>query len=1163
MERVVNARVFEETLTKEQLDDMIKKNIRPDHWEDGIASYFRVQKIIDLLEDERLPLDPHLDTAISVLSDGKAKIRNQSHKKFCRDIRAKVDDLENQTDDELSQPVECLVPGCFPIGPECESLGIYGDVLCDEEKQFPKPISPSRVTNRLMFELSEYVTRIKETYQNVAGWIKKIMGWGDECALPATLVEEWCTTLTRETIRKKNRSLFVAQKYLLEKFEFPGLVVPSKNKNNEGVDTPTAGLFNGGEIDGKSDMGNKANIEDGYSGNHAENDNEENDIEDHDNKENGSEENMDISGDLQEGTEVKKTPSKKLLVTSSSSGNGDGEKKEIPADSGGVDEDMEDGGDTQNDEDNGSTKDTGSNEEESDETSPPPRQTSSRSAAKAAIGKIVKPEPKRPSRQATQAAGAASSQKPTRQSAPSRSTRSRAPIKKTPPKVQRSSVRSSRKRKLESSDDASNPDEDDDDDEDVNEDDYEDEEEDDDDEDDESSIEEGEVKTPRSRSTRSKSQRSESAKTIMIKKDIAEATKLFTSISKVVHTIKKELKIALDYLESETDKINKNLQKAEKVLDKVIKSVKYEKIQDDIKDDDDEEEDNSGQEEESEEEMPVRKTRNSPKTKKITVQVKQGVKDKLKKSQVKVERLNAKKVPPSNAARNTSRKESTPIPKVSRPKRGSTSPRPVLSKDSPKKPLGEIKDFDKEKLFSSRLSVSLTKISEVLVKRALESEPCYEESEIEISPPRQSHSSENSDEDKDADDELDDDHDDEEKVEDDKISKVIRRKSGRFGSTKIVPRRSADLRSGKNEPSKKVTSESPKNSGNLDGDDSVTSKTSRRSPRGRRDDIVKEINNTEEVLSDGEKKRTTRSTRSGKTKEDLPKRVEGSYRSLRERRESPTTDEEVNKPSTMDSPYSGSDDDDDDSIPKKSQHTAFATLAAGMTSFGDLRKTTPKEKVKKRSLNDFVKKLNSPKRRKTDSESESSARSKGVKQQPDDSEEDGTEVNEEDDDFLEKRAEKEIEKPNSKGSAELAEKSADEQQTVDEKMDDTTEEQPEDVDPQTTEVAEHTENPEEVNDEAAQMEKEVDKDDDFPGDAIIGRHIRHRCSLGKHGLYKWYEGKVVHKSTASELLKLDEEQFGHLNNLYTFYTVKYNDNDEIQAKALEYDWDRENLKIML
>ncbi|XP_041470538.1 dentin sialophosphoprotein-like [Lytechinus variegatus] len=1161
MERVVNARVFEETLTKEQLDDMIKKNIRPDHWEDGIASYFRIQKIIDLLEDERLPLDPHLDTAISVLSDGKAKIRNQSHKKFCRDIRAKVDDLENQSDEDLSQPVECLVPGCFPIGPECESLGIYGDVLCDEEKQFPKPISPSRVTNRLMFELSEYVTRIKETYQNVAGWIKKIMGWGDECALPATLVEEWCNTLTRETMRKKNRSLLVAQKYLLEKFEFPGLVVPSKNKSSEDVDMPTAGLFNGGEMDGKSDTRNTADIENGSSGDHAENDNE-----DHVNKEIGSEENMDISEDLQEGTEVKKTPSKKLLVTSSSSGNGDSEKAESPTDNGGVDEDTEDGGDKQNDEDNGSTKENGSNEEESDETSPPPRQTSSRSAAKAAIGKIVKPEPKRPSRQATQAAVAASSQKPKRQSAPSRNTRSRAPIKKTPPKVQRSSGSRSRKRKLESSDDASNPDEDDDDDEDENDDDYEDEEEDDDEEDnDESSIEEGEVKILRSRSTRTKAQRSESAKTIMIKKDIAEASKLFTSISKVVHTIKKELKIALDYLESETDKINKNLQKAEKVLDKVIKSVKYENLKDDIEDDDenedDEEEDNSG-EEESEEEMPVRKTRSSPKTKKITVQVKQGVKDKLKKSHVKVERLNSKRVPPSNAVRNTSRKESTPIPKVSRPKRGSTSPRPVLSKDSPKKSSGEIKDFDKEKLFSSRLSVSLTKISQVLVKRALESDRCYEESEIEISPPRQSHSSENSDEDKDADDELDDDHDDEQEVKDVKISKVTRTKSGRFISTKTVPQRSADLRSGKNQPSKKATSESPKDSGNLDGDDSVASKTSRRSPRGRRDDIVKEINNTEEVLSDGEKKRTTRSTRSGKTKEDLPKRVEGSYRSLRERRESPTTDEEVNKPSTMDSPYSGSEDDDD-SIPKKSQHTAFATLAAGMTSFGDLRKTTPKEKVKKRSLNDFVKKLNSPKRRKTDSESESSARSKGVKQQPDDSEEDGTEVNEEDDDFLEKRAEKEIEKPNSNGSAELAEESADEQQTVDEKMDETTEEQPEDVDPQTIEAAEHTENPKEVNAEAAQMEKEVDKDDDFPGDAIIGRRIRHRCSLGKHGLYKWYEGKVVHKSTASELLKLDEEQFGHLNNLYTFYTVKYNDNDELQAKALEYDWDRENLKIML
>ncbi|XP_001200676.3 nucleolar protein dao-5 [Strongylocentrotus purpuratus] len=1247
LDNQVTERIFEETLTKEQLDDMLKNQIRPAHWEDGIASYFRVQKIIDLLQEVDKPLDPNLDLAITVLSAGRARIRNQSHKDFCRDIKAKMDDLEGQTDDDLHQPVEWLAPGCFPIGPECESLGILGDILFDKEKLFPKAIDPDSISNRVMFELSEYVTRTKETYETLAGWIKKIMGWGDEFDLTSKMVDNWCATLMRETKKRKKSSLTLAQKYLLQKFQFSGLEFPTTSHGKEDITKPS--LEHPPEASGIA-------VE--FSEDDAENDKEEA---------------MDVSGFLQEGTEVDKPPSeKKLPVTSSSPVDGD-ENGEI---------DGNDGGDIHN----RSDKELSSGEEKEAveaSTSQSSRKTSPRSAAKTARAKMITPESKTLSRGAAIAArakmitpesktisrgaaiaarakmitpesknlsrGAAIaarakmskpdpktlsrsaalsplSKKETRQSTSSKNTKRRAPAKKTTSKVQKPARSSGRKRILDSSDDSStgekparssgrkrilessddyssgDQDDDDDDDEDEEEDEEEEDEEEDEEEEDDNSIEEGEVRTIRRKS----------GNTSIIKRDIAEAAKLFTSMSGVVNTLKKDMRIAMDYLESQTAKICKNLQKAEKKLDNVMKMVESDKAQHDSEDEVQEE--SSEEEEESDEEKPVRRTRGSQQTKKITVQVKPGVKAKLKRPLVNVKRLSPRKghSHPTASAQST-KVTRTPL-KVSRQKMGSRASSSTKSMATEE----EINNFDKEKLFSSRVSVSLVKISSKdLVKKTLkEYDHCFEDSDEESTclrttrrhctsfeksgktSARKSPARRGPEPKIDSDDEKErSDEEDQEMEEDDKLSNRARRTSGKFQSKQ----KSADVSSVKNKNSRKVSSESSKkqDSDHSDVDEKPSSKNFTRSnPRESRNGRVNHTN-TEIVSSEEEEEkqpsrstRSSRSSRSRKTKEDSDKGEGSPPRSRKGRDKSQRDKEETHKSSEIEPPYSGSEDEGE--VPKKPERSAFAALAAGMSSFGDWRGASAKEKVKKRSLNDFVKQLNSPKRRKTDSGKKSSPGKINAKHQPNDksSEEDDTELNEEenddDDDFLEKQTEMELKKQKSNGSTTQEESTKPQN---DDKMDETNDDEQEHESPNEFETESQVEGDKEQNksekcgnedipaiektlsnqnaddeakgnsEPAGIEEKEFVKDDEFPGDGIVGKRIRHRCSLGKHGLYKWYEGKVVHKTSPSELLKLDEEQIGHLNNLYTFYTVKYDDIDDLHAKALAYDWDRENLVL--
>ncbi|XP_071497410.1 uncharacterized protein [Diadema antillarum] len=213
-------RLFEETLTKDQLNDLIHSRKKPSHWEDGVVSYFRVYKIIQMLREENKPCTPHLVTAIDVLSDGKSKIRNQSTYDFCKYVKFQVEDHVDRTDEELQQQVERLMPGCLPIGPECESLGITGDILFDEEKYFKEPIPRDRITNRVMYELSQFLPRVLENQQSMAKWLKKILHLRDDHVPSVDLITKWCSVLHKETSRKRRSSMSQAQQYLEEKFSF-------------------------------------------------------------------------------------------------------------------------------------------------------------------------------------------------------------------------------------------------------------------------------------------------------------------------------------------------------------------------------------------------------------------------------------------------------------------------------------------------------------------------------------------------------------------------------------------------------------------------------------------------------------------------------------------------------------------------------------------------------------------------------------------------------------------------------------------------------------------------------------------------------------------------------------------------------------------------------
>ncbi|XP_072165801.1 uncharacterized protein [Diadema setosum] len=213
-------RLFEETLTKDQLNDLIHSRKKPGHWEDGVVSYFRVYKIIQMLREENKPCTPHLVTAIDVLSDGKSKIRNQSTYDFCKYVKFQVEDHVDRTDEELQQQVERLMPGCLPIGPECESLGITGDILFDEEKSFEEPIPVDRITNRVMYELSQFLPRVLENQQSMAKWLKKILHLRDDHVPSVDLITKWCSVLHKETSRKRRSSMSQAQQYLEEKFSF-------------------------------------------------------------------------------------------------------------------------------------------------------------------------------------------------------------------------------------------------------------------------------------------------------------------------------------------------------------------------------------------------------------------------------------------------------------------------------------------------------------------------------------------------------------------------------------------------------------------------------------------------------------------------------------------------------------------------------------------------------------------------------------------------------------------------------------------------------------------------------------------------------------------------------------------------------------------------------
>ena len=195
---------------------------------------------MEMLREKNESYKPKLDIAIDVLSGGKAKLHNQSHSNFAKFIRKQVEHNQGRTEDDLKQAVERLMPGCFSIGPECESLGITGDLLFDDKATIPERINPGQITNRVLFEMSQYLARMKQNYDDMAKWLKKIIQLKGDQELTSDMVHTWCSTVNKESARKKRQSMSQAQQYLAEKFKFPPALLQSISDDAEKRKSPAS-----------------------------------------------------------------------------------------------------------------------------------------------------------------------------------------------------------------------------------------------------------------------------------------------------------------------------------------------------------------------------------------------------------------------------------------------------------------------------------------------------------------------------------------------------------------------------------------------------------------------------------------------------------------------------------------------------------------------------------------------------------------------------------------------------------------------------------------------------------------------------------------------------------------------------------------------------------
>ena len=72
---------------------------------------------------------------------------------------------------------------------------------------------------------------------------------------------------------------------------------------------------------------------------------------------------------------------------------------------------------------------------------------------------------------------------------------------------------------------------------------------------------------------------------------------------------------------------------------------------------------------------------------------------------------------------------------------------------------------------------------------------------------------------------------------------------------------------------------------------------------------------------------------------------------------------------------------------------------------------------------------------------------------------------------------------------------------------------------------------------------------DFPGDVIIGKRIRHRIEVpvtesGKV-TKRWFKGTVLRKAAGEELMVISDEDKDIVSQGYSMYMVKYDRENEI------------------
>ena len=87
---------------------------------------------------------------------------------------------------------------------------------------------------------------------------------------------------------------------------------------------------------------------------------------------------------------------------------------------------------------------------------------------------------------------------------------------------------------------------------------------------------------------------------------------------------------------------------------------------------------------------------------------------------------------------------------------------------------------------------------------------------------------------------------------------------------------------------------------------------------------------------------------------------------------------------------------------------------------------------------------------------------------------------------------------------------------------------------------------------------------DYPGDAIIGRRIRHRYEVASSGKVtkRWYKGIVLRRAAGDELMNISEEDQDIVNQGYFLYMVKYDKEDQIEPFALRWDWENGDLELI-